>query len=238
MTLKKAIYLSALFILLGVLNSYAQDKIYKTNGDIIEVKVIAVEAEEITYKLFIDLNGPIYRIEKKQIIKVVYENGTSETYESKAKKNLLKIEEKRAQNLYLEIVGQGLLLTANYDTRFSKKANGIGGRIGFGMIGGGHEAFVSVPVSLNYVLGNKQNLFEIGLGVTYFKIPDSFFDGGEGFVGTTSFMYRFQPVKNGFSFRAGLSPVFDKDGFYPVPGLSLGYSFCKNSSKPKTAHDL
>ncbi len=41
-------------------------------------------------------------------------------------------ESKRAQNVFIEVLGQGLALTANYDTRFTNKRDGIGGRIGIG----------------------------------------------------------------------------------------------------------
>jgi len=34
----------------------------------------------------------------------------------------------------VELGGQGLLLTANYDTRFGNSRNGLGGRAGIGYI--------------------------------------------------------------------------------------------------------
>ena len=41
-----------------------------------------------------------------------------------------------------------------------------------------------------------------------------------------SFSYRLQPIDRGFSFRAGLTPIFNKNFFIPYyAGLSLGYSF-------------
>lgn len=228
--MKKLIYLSVFFVIVGFLNASAQDKIYKTNGEVIEVKVTEVGAKEIKYKVFANLNGPIYTLEKGLIIKVVYEGGKVETYEGIVETSLSQVEEKRAQNIYVEFLGQGLLFTANYDTRFSNKRNGIGGRIGIGGIGGGGDSFVSIPVSLNYLLGEGKNFFEIGLGATYASVSgnsDSIFsDGGNTVIGTMSFMYRLQPIKSGFSFRGGFTPIFTKDGFIPYyAGLSLGYTF-------------
>ncbi|TKC00848.1 hypothetical protein [Pedobacter cryophilus] len=228
--MKKLIYLSILFVFLGFLNASAQDKIYKTNGEVIEAKVTEVGATEVKYKVFANLNGPVYTLTKQQIIKVVYEGGKVETYEVIQEASLPKAEEKRAQNVFVEFLGQGLLFTANYDTRFSNKRNGIGGRIGIGAIGGDGDTFVSIPVSLNYLLGEGKNLFEIGVGATYASISgnsDSIFsEGGDTVIGTMSFMYRLQPVKSGFSFRGGFTPIFTSEGFIPYyAGLSLGYTF-------------
>ncbi len=202
----------------GASSAFAQDKIYKTSGEVIEAKVIEIGTKEIKYKAFANLNGPIYTIDKQQIIKVVYEAGNTETY-----KDDLSItnaaDEKRAQNIYVEFLGQGLLFTANYNTRFSKKRDGIGGRIGIGAIGGGGDGIVTVPISLNYLLGNGKIFFEVGLGATYISVnanSDSFLSDNSTVIGTMSFMYRLQPIKSGFSFRGGFTPIFTSDGFIPL----------------------
>lgn len=61
-------------------------------------------------------------------------------------------ESSRAQNVFVEIGGQGLLFTANYDTRFGNRRNGLGGRIGIGYIAADGDNATTVPVSLNYLL--------------------------------------------------------------------------------------
>lgn len=144
-------------------------------------------------------------------------------------------EDKRAQNVFVEILGQGLLFSANYDTRFGNRRDGLGGRAGIGYIGADGSSVTTVPVSLNYLLGKGKNFFEIGLGATFAsaKVGDSFIfddeDGssrGNGVIGTMSFSYRLQPVDSGFAFRAGFTPVFNKNNFIPYYfGLSLGYTF-------------
>lgn len=65
--------------------SFAQDKIHKKDGALIEVKVIEVGTDEIKYKMFIDQTGPIYSLDKDRIIKIVYENGRTETYQNNLK---------------------------------------------------------------------------------------------------------------------------------------------------------
>jgi hypothetical protein len=141
-------------------------------------------------------------------------------------------ESARAHNVFVEVGGQGLLFTANYDTRFGNRRNGLGGRIGIGYIAADGDNATTIPVSLNYLLGNSgKHFFEVGLGATVLATggsDDSFFfdDNESNVIGTMSFSYRLQPVNSGFAFRAGLTPVFNSDFFLPYyGGLSLGYTF-------------
>lgn len=141
------------------------------------------------------------------------------------------IAEKRAQNIFVELGGQGLLFTANYDSRFSNRRDGLGGRIGIGHIGENGDRATTVPISLNYLLGKEKHFFEMGLGASLMLIGgdgDSllFDENNSSVLGTMSFAYRLQPNDRGFSFRAGLSPIFNKNFFIPYyAGISLGYSF-------------
>lgn len=79
----------------------------------------------------------------------------------------LKDTAKRAQAVYLELPGNGIIYSLNYDTRFSKRQNGIGGRIGAGFtpIGGG--MLFSMPIMVNYLTGKKNGHFEGGIGAAY-----------------------------------------------------------------------
>lgn len=63
----------------------AQDKIYKKGGEILEVKVIEIGTDEIKYKIFNDQSGPTYSLDKDRILKVIYQNGRSENYQSNLK---------------------------------------------------------------------------------------------------------------------------------------------------------
>lgn len=140
-------------------------------------------------------------------------------------------DDKRAQNVFVEIGGQGLLFTANYDSRFSKRRDGLGGRAGIGYIANEGDNATTIPLSLNYLLGKGRHFFEVGLGATIIATGGNdnsyFFDDNESHViGTMSFSYRLQPVDSGFAFRVGLTPIFNKDFFIPYyAGLSLGYTF-------------
>ncbi|WP_316822852.1 hypothetical protein [Pedobacter gandavensis] len=141
----------------------------------------------------------------------------------------------RAQNVFIELGGQGLTFTANYDSRFSKKRDGLGGRAGIGYLSINDERVTSIPFSLNYLLGKNGKYFELGLGTTLFystgfkkvfSMDNKKKEYEAEVVGTMSFFYRVQPEDSGFAFRIGLSPVFGKDYFIPYyGGLSLGYTF-------------
>ena len=76
--MKKNIYL--LFVVtLFSLQAFAQDKLYKKNGDVIEAKVLEVNEAEIKYKIFTDQEGPTYTVDKDRLSKIVYQSGREET---------------------------------------------------------------------------------------------------------------------------------------------------------------
>lgn len=140
-----------------------------------------------------------------------------------------------AKSIYAELGGPGLI-SFNYDTRFSKKEDGIGGRIGFGGFSfrdwydDSRASVIFVPIGINYLLGKDQkNYFEIGGGIT--PVFSSFKGGTEEETFTTTFGhllfgYRLQPKNGGFTFRGFISPVISSEGFIPYyGGISLGYKF-------------
>lgn len=137
--------------------------------------------------------------------------------------------EKRAQNIFIELGGQGLTFTANYDSRFFNKRDGLGGRAGIGYFSVDGDKVSTVPLSLNYLLGKGNKFFEMGLGATYINTSGNskvlFNENTSNVIGTMSFFYRVQPADGGFSFRVGLSPVFSHNFFLPYyGGISLGYT--------------
>jgi len=144
---------------------------------------------------------------------------------------------KRAQNVYVELGGAGLFFSANYDARFSKRKDGLGGRIGFGFVSDNGDSFTSIPIQLNYLAGKHGKYFEVGAGAVYVyykndynHIADviyfhSLHGGSSTVIGTMTFGYRYQPVEGGFTFRGTFNPLFNTSSFYPYGGLSFGYSF-------------
>jgi len=137
----------------------------------------------------------------------------------------------RAQNVYVELGGPGLLFSANYDTRFGHKRDGLGGRIGAGYIAADNNSLFTLPIQANYLLGKQGKYFEIGLGATFINThgnQDEFlaFDDASTTIGTMTFGYRYQPVTGGFNFRASINPIFNSSNFIPYfAGISFGYTF-------------
>lgn len=86
--MKKILYALA-FIGLFPSHAFSQDKIHKKNGEILEVKVLEIGEAEIKYKIFNDLDGPIYSVDKDRLLKIIYQNGREETYRNSLKDETL-----------------------------------------------------------------------------------------------------------------------------------------------------
>jgi hypothetical protein len=136
-----------------------------------------------------------------------------------------------AKSIYFELGGPGLA-SFNFDTRFTAKEDGIGGRVGVGGFSIDGTGAVFFPIQINYLLGkDSKNYFEFGGGVTPVIISGDLIDddGNDTFTGTfghITFGYRMQPLNGGFTFRAFISPIFGEGGFFPYyGGVSFGYKF-------------
>ncbi|MCO6497699.1 MAG: hypothetical protein J5I50_08575 [Chitinophagaceae bacterium] len=135
--------------------------------------------------------------------------------------------------VYAELLGPGVF-SVNYDMRFSNREDGFGGRIGVGGLWAKDEVskvgLLTIPAGLNYLFGNDgKNYFEVGLGVTYVKVDASADEDSKMFNGTfgnATLGYRLAPEAGGFFFKIQLTPIFNKNGFFPFyGGVGLGYKF-------------
>jgi outer membrane protein OmpA-like peptidoglycan-associated protein len=139
------------------------------------------------------------------------------------------------KTVFLELNGQGLLPSFNYDTRFSKKLGGLGARIGISNFSFLGVSVSTIPVGLNYLkpFGKPGNYLELGGGVTF--LGGTFLGfGASTTIGTLNAGYRYQPVGGGFNFRIGITPLFGRNNFMPYwGGMSLGYTIggIRGSSK-------
>jgi hypothetical protein len=137
-----------------------------------------------------------------------------------------------AKSVYFELLGPSIA-GFNYDMRFSKKQDGLGGRVGFGGFKIDGEGAFFIPVGINYLLGKDgKNYLELGTGVTFINSSNrNDFNSNDTEVFNSSFGhlcfgYRYQPTKGGFLFRASISPIFGKNFFFPYyAGISFGYKF-------------
>lgn len=139
----------------------------------------------------------------------------------------------RAQNVFFELGGQGLQYSVNYDTRFSDRRNGFGGRAGIGFFTLKGKKIANIPLSLNYLLGKGRHFAEFGIGTSVLLSNSSenpapgYFPPAKSIVYyTTNMSYRFQPIHKGLFLQTGVGPVFNTDFelvFYF--GVGIGYTF-------------
>ncbi len=62
----------------------AQDQLFKKDNTKLEVKILEINPTEIKYKLFTYQDGPIITILKKEVVLIMYQNGTHEVINSPA----------------------------------------------------------------------------------------------------------------------------------------------------------
>jgi hypothetical protein len=156
---------------------------------------------------------------------------------------------------YTELGGPGVLMSANFDSRFkSGERLGFGYRIGAGFGVGDFKVlrinpnpqwgnlyyfddvrrtYYSFPAGLNYIFGtpNDANTFEVGAGVTFLTHKVSLYNNNDDepgrMIGFITFMYCLKPVNGGFSFRIGFTPIIGTSGeLFPIMGaIGIGYAF-------------
>jgi len=144
---------------------------------------------------------------------------------------------------YTELGGPGVIMSANFDSRFAPNERlGFGYRLGVGF--GIRESYdylshyvsqtyYSFPLGLNYVFGkpNSAHTFEVGGGLTFLSRNVALYYYGNNnnpgyMIGAFTFMYRLMPENGGFSLRAGLTPIIGTGGdLYPMGAVSIGYAF-------------
>jgi len=138
----------------------------------------------------------------------------------------------KQNQLYLELAGNGLIYSINYERLLSENFTLRGG---FGITPGiifAEGTFIHIPVTASYLIGSETSKFEVGLGATYFSGTDiEFFGlpaGDESLIFITGLAgYRYTS-KSGFVLRVVFTPFYNSEAdpnFYPSGGLSFGLMF-------------
>ncbi len=120
--------------------------------------------------------------------------------------------------IYIELLGNGLVYSVNYDHKFGTDWSG---RIGVGFAAGDSDWFGTMPILVNYLLGEGNTRLELGAGVLLGGGSDSG-DSDSDVFGTLTVAYR-KETANGTFFKAAFTPIFDGHGFLPWFGISFGY---------------
>ncbi len=136
---------------------------------------------------------------------------------------------RKANSVFLELGGNGVLYSLNYD-RLLNKDFGLKAGVMFMAASEGSSAAAAyaVPLTFNYFFGDYSSRLELGAGASFIAAAvgsegSSF--NGSGTAVSFNIGYRYQPMDGGFLFRATFSPFYINSNFIPWGGLSFGYSF-------------
>jgi hypothetical protein len=78
--------ITILSFLLFTIFTTAQDVIVTSDNEEISAKVKEIHIETISYKKFDNLTGPTYHIQKSEVSKIIFENGSEETFDVESNK--------------------------------------------------------------------------------------------------------------------------------------------------------
>jgi len=141
-----------------------------------------------------------------------------------------KITNLKQNQLYLELFGNGLVYSANYERLLTENftlRGGFGYTPGFLLVEG---TFIQIPVTASYLLGGVTSKFELGLGATFFSghnVEVLGLNGGDfSLVFLTGILgYRYVSL-GGFVFRIAFTPLYNSEAdptLFPSGGLSFGF---------------
>jgi len=139
--------------------------------------------------------------------------------------------------VYIELFGQGILYSVNYDYRIKENIALRAGLTTYGINFFSKTNVTGFPMMLNYLSGKRKGHFEAGIGfmpllVTeetgWFSWEDDEKKQSEsavGFIGNINLGYRYQPRTGGFIFRINFTPLIFQEQLWPFGGISFGYGF-------------
>ena len=120
-----------------------------------------------------------------------------------------------------ELLGRGIVLTANYERYFTNQLGIGGGLMAIGASGG----FVGIlPLYASVLVGDEHALY-VGAGTSIVFGDGSIDDDFESeALGNVSVGYQFQSY-GGFFVRPLFTVLFDSDHWIVWPGITIGGSF-------------
>jgi hypothetical protein len=147
----------------------SQDRIYRMNGKVIEVKVIEIGSGEVKYREYNNQEGPIYVLETDRIKKIVFEDGKEQKFEDN-----LKDPERYAGQRKKAMKLNFLSVLYGYSEIGFEKNIGYGKsfEVSLGMIGAGKSGMLDYYNSqVGEVKRNPLGFFISG-GYKFGKLPD------------------------------------------------------------------
>jgi len=134
--------------------------------------------------------------------------------------------------IYFELFGNGGVYSFNYERRVTNSIWMRSGFSSFSLFGD----YLTVPLTASYVFGSSTVSLETGAGFTFFygELPSGLFSSSDeesgaekdlGFLPTGIVSLRFQPDTHNLFMKLAFTPFYNRTGFLPFAGLSMGYSF-------------
>lgn len=71
-----------LLLIIAFQSAFSQDKLIRKDGTTLEVKIIEISSTEIKYKLYDNLDGPVYLKPKYEFVRAEYKNGDKDIFKS------------------------------------------------------------------------------------------------------------------------------------------------------------
>lgn len=144
--------------ILGSCQLLAQDTIFVNNKKKILSKVLEINNRDVKYKKYSDLTGKTYLIDKRDLIKIVYSNGTADTFNVKLAK--------------IPVKAQPAPVVKKFDPRaadyFRNHAFFNVTDLFFGVFTAGYERTIKS--------GKYSYLIPLSIGMTYMGITNSEYD--------------------------------------------------------------
>jgi hypothetical protein len=155
------------FIAIIYIPCFGQDILFMRNGGTDTVKVQEITPTEIVFKKFKRLNGPLYRINKADVVLIEFEDGTVEAVDAPPEKITPQEEAARKKEAFAKSLGRHII-TINYMNLF------------VGNLYGGYERIsadgvIGLKLTLNYhiksidtdILGYDRD-FTTGLDLNFY----------------------------------------------------------------------
>jgi len=227
--------LLVLFFVLCPMIAMAQDVIVKKDGSTIVCRVEKESDTEVTYKLWSDLKGSSYIMDKSLVSAINYENGKKETFSEATS-----LYTPNNQNDGVQALNDKALLDLDYRNSANYKYKKIKRLKTWGWIGGGVLASAGIAClamsgdGTHWSFGEDTGLLGAGIG---------FFVAGAGVTTTclvvahkqkkkldaalqTSSLYRYDiPFSNGSTLSVGADMLHDRIMDKRTVGLGLSYNF-------------
>ncbi|MBQ7462089.1 MAG: hypothetical protein IJS63_07515 [Bacteroidaceae bacterium] len=224
--MKKLLFI---LLLLCSASAFAQDVIVKKDGSTVVCRVEKVSDTDVTYKLWTDLKGSSYVIDKSLVSAINYESGKKETFSETTS-----LYKPNNQNDGVQSMNDAALLRMDWGTNNPYKK--VKWLRSIGWIGGGALVAVGIgSIAMSSGLPNSGGIctgagiagIALGAGVTTLCLVKANKEKKKiDAVLQTSSIYRYDiPFSNGSSLSVGADMLHDRILDKRTIGLGLSYNF-------------